>query len=74
MFALILRFMTFCYIFHLPLFIDMYVFLGFIYIFISLPLAFLPCFFNLLCNSALEQGHLEPWRYGYAFIIIIIIR
>ena len=44
----------------------------FIYIFISLPLA-LYFFLNFLCNSAFEQGHLEPWRYINAFIIIIII-
>ena len=25
------------------------------------------------CNSAFEQGHLEPWRYINAFIIIIIL-
>ena len=40
-----------------------------LYVFISLPLLL---FFA--CNSAFEQGHLEPWRYINAFIIIIIIR
>ena len=25
------------------------------------------------CNNAFEQGHLEPWRYINAFIIVIII-
>ena len=29
--------------------------------------------FFFTCNSAFEQGHLEPWRYKNAFIIIIII-
>ena len=28
---------------------------------------------RIICNSAFEQGHLEPWRYINAFIIIIII-
>ena len=37
-----------------------------LYIFISLTLFF-------ACNSAFEQGHLEPWRYINAFIIIIIM-
>ena len=37
--------------------------------FIALPL-FL---FFYACNSAFEQGHLEPWRYINDFIIIIII-
>ena len=27
----------------------------------------------MTCNSAFEQGHLEPWRYINAFIIIIEI-
>ena len=34
-------------------------------------MVFLNVFFT--CNSAFEQGHLEPWRYKNAFIIIIII-
>ena len=33
--------------------------------------SFFSVFFT--CNSAFEQGHLEPWRYINAFIIIIII-
>ena len=28
-------------------------------------------FFHLLCITAFEQGHMEPWRYRNAFIIII---
>ena len=42
-----------------------------LYIFISLPLFFFTVFFTF--NIAFEQGHLEPWRYINAFIIIIII-
>ena len=30
-------------------------------------------FLNLLCNSAFEQGYLDPWHHRNAFIIIIII-
>ena len=30
-------------------------------------------FFLLLCISDFEQGHLEPWHYRNAFIIIINI-
>ena len=57
----------------------MYVFWVFYFIaklyifFISLAIAFLVCFLNLLCNNAFEQGHLEQWCYINAFIIIIII-
>ena len=42
---------------------------------ISLPLVFLLFFFTVFftCNSAFEQGHLEPWRYINAFIIIILL-
>ena len=67
--------------FYLNLFIDMYVFLGFLflyflytcmYFFIS-TFSIFRMFFNLRCNIAFEQGHLEPWRYRNAFIIIIII-
>ena len=56
----------------LALFIDMYVFYTFfiLYFFISLPLVFFTVFFA--CNSTFEQGHMEPWRYINAFIIIII--
>ena len=44
------------------------------YIFISWPLAFLLCsFFNLLCNSPFERGHLKPWRYRNAFIIVLTV-
>ena len=39
--------------------------------FLYLYLLFL-LFFNLLCNSAFEQGHPEPLRYRNAFIIIIL--
>ena len=35
------------------------------------PLAFV--LFYFLCTSAFEQGHLEPWRYRNASIIIIIL-
>ena len=42
-----------------------------LHIFISLP--FFIVFFTVFsaCNSAFEWGHLEPWRYINAFIIII---
>ena len=53
----------------------MYVGMWFFYflyiIFISLHLAFSLCFFNLLCNCAFEQSHLEPWRDIKASIIDI---
>ena len=44
----------------------------FVYIF-SLYIFTLRIFtvFNLLCISAFEQGHLEPWRNREAFIIIL---
>ena len=29
--------------------------------------------FFFACNSAFEQGHMEPWRYINAFIIIIFL-
>ena len=29
--------------------------------------------FYFACNSAFEQGYLEPWRYINAFIILFII-
>ena len=32
-----------------------------------------PLFLFFACNSAFEQGYLEPWHYINAFIIIIII-
>ena len=41
--------------------------------YITLPLVLLLCFFNFLCISAYEQGHLEPWYYINAFIIIVIV-
>ena len=31
------------------------------------------CVYGFFCNSAFEQGHLDPWRYKNALIIIIII-
>ena len=40
------------------------------FFFIYLYFVFLTMLFNLLCNSISEQGHLEPWRYRNAFIII----
>ena len=56
-------------------------FLGFLYItffnfilyifIIIITFSFFTVFFT--CNSAFEQGHLEPWRYINAVIIIIII-
>ena len=57
----------------------MYVFLGFFYTFsyilsflyIYIPLVFFVTVF-FACNSAFEQGHLEPWRYINDFIIIIL--
>ena len=33
-----------------------------------------PFFLFFACNSAFEQGYLEPWRYINAFIIIIMWR
>ena len=50
-------------------------YLGFLYIFYIIyfyifTFSFFTVFFA--CNSAFEQGHLEPWRYINAFIIIII--
>ena len=29
-------------------------------------------FLFFACNSAFEQGHLEPWRYINAFIILFL--
>ena len=43
----------------------------FLYIIFFYIFTFIHLFFA--CNSAFEQGHLEPWRYINAFIIIIII-
>ena len=54
----VLVFFDSCYTFFI-------LFIFILYIFISL------LFFT--CNSAFGQGHLEPWRYKNAFIIIIII-
>ena len=45
-----------------------YIYLYYIFS-VSLPLFFL--FFA--CDSTFEQGHLEPWRYINAFIIITSI-
>ena len=45
----------------------------FIYIFFIFTFSIFTMFFNLLCNSTFEQGHLEPWCHRNAFIIIIII-
>ena len=46
-----------------------------VYIFYIFTFSIFSMFFfkNLVCNSAFEQGHLEPWRYKNACIIIIII-
>ena len=58
----------------------MYVVLGFRFFikkiilynyFYIITFSFFYCF--VTCNSAFEQGHLEPWRYINAFIIIIFI-
>ena len=62
----------------LALFIDMYIFRFFFFIHFSFILCFLYFsfifnFYFVACNSAFEQGYLEPWRYMNAFIIIIII-
>ena len=48
------------------MYVDIFVMDIFLYIF---TLAFLLCFFNLLCISTFEQCHLEPWRYINAFIL-----
>ena len=47
----------------------------FLYIFLLYYMFFdiFPFFLFFACNSAFEQGYLEPWRYINAFIIIIII-
>ena len=50
------------------IFLINYIYFFYIIFFISLPLVFLLFFFT--CNSAFEKGHLEPWRYINAFIII----
>ena len=55
----------------------MYVFMFcfcFLYIFLLYYVFYIfPLFLFFACNSAFEQGYLEPWRYINAFIIIIII-
>ena len=59
------------------LYIDMYVFRFFLYSFLFyylfLYFSIIFYFYVVACNSAFEQGHLDPWRYINAFIIISII-
>ena len=47
--------------------------MGFFNILFSSLLSFsvFTMFLNLLCNSAFEQGHLEPWRYNL-FIYLLL--
>ena len=55
----------------------MYVFILFYFFFyiIYFYIFTFSCFFTgfVACNSAFEQGHLEPWRYINAFIIILLL-
>ena len=55
-------------------FLFFYLFFIFIHFsFILYVFYIFPLFLFFACNSAFEQGYLEPWRYINAFIIIIIM-
>ena len=71
----------------LALFIDMYVFMFvcffiflffifyFLYIFLLYYMFFI-CFlyfYFFACNSAFEQGYLEPWRYINALLLLLLL-
>ena len=45
----------------------------FFYIILYILYIYLYYYYYFACNRAFEQGHLEPWRYINAFIIISII-
>ena len=51
-------------------FLGFFLYIFYIIYFVIITFSFFTVFFT--CNSAFEQGHLEPWRYINAFIIIII--
>ena len=65
----------------LALFIDMYVFMFVCFFNFFIHFSFIlyvfyifPLFLFFACNSAFEQGYLEPWRYINALLSLLLYK